>query len=393
MTGASPSLASLTLIATSILVFRALPVTAYCVVSPRSPALLKVSFVSAFGAGVIFLANFGLPVSRTLGHASWLYLYFFPCVWLVSICRRRQWLSSSLGSLLCCLLLFCVAPVYWPLNTNAVQSVALGWEIALCSYSYLADKTPREEGRFPAAAAFFILIDPVLVYPDRSRAAPVTPQAISRGTLRIVLGIAAVSVQLVLVVHLQHWQPVLAGWGTAGQLLALYGLGVGFYLAHSGLASMQIGLMRLCGWDTPERYRFPFLATSPKDFWRRWNVWLGRWAFLYVFVPVAKRLGRLRTGDSWRGIAVGLAVIMTFLAIGGLHDLAMKLSSPSHGWWLPFAMLFLVLGASLVVWEIASGKRRRPRAQIRLLPLHWSLFTLMQTFNVWLASDVLGVWL
>src|SRR6185312_16596428 len=67
---------------------------------------------------------------------------------------------------------------------------------------------------------------------------------------------------------------------------------LGLYAAHSGLAHLQIGLCRTLGYRAPERYRYPFLATGPADFWERWNTYMMGFVRSYVFVPVHRALKR-----------------------------------------------------------------------------------------------------
>src|SRR5438045_3161811 len=58
---------------------------------------------------------------------------------------------------------------------------------------------------------------------------------------------------------------------TLTALVLMWAQLVAWYWAHSATASLQIAGMRALGWEIPERYRFPFLARSPDDFWKRWN--------------------------------------------------------------------------------------------------------------------------
>jgi D-alanyl-lipoteichoic acid acyltransferase DltB (MBOAT superfamily) len=37
----------------------------------------------------------------------------------------------------------------------------------------------------------------------------------------------------------------------------------------------------------PENFNFPYLATSPKDFWRRWHISLSGWIRDYLYLPLA----------------------------------------------------------------------------------------------------------
>ena len=56
------------------------------------------------------------------------------------------------------------------------------------------------------------------------------------------------------------------------------------------------GLAKWFGFELPRNFRFPYLATSVPDFWRRWHVSLSAWLRDYVYVPLGgSRGGELRT--------------------------------------------------------------------------------------------------
>ncbi len=48
-------------------------------------------------------------------------------------------------------------------------------------------------------------------------------------------------------------------------------------------------LSRLFGYDCPNNFRAPLLATNIADFWRRWHITLSGWARDYVFFPLLLR--------------------------------------------------------------------------------------------------------
>jgi len=48
-------------------------------------------------------------------------------------------------------------------------------------------------------------------------------------------------------------------------------------------------LSRLFGYDCPDNFRAPLLATNIADFWRRWHITLSGWARDYVFFPLLLR--------------------------------------------------------------------------------------------------------
>jgi hypothetical protein len=134
------------------------------------------------------------------------------------------------------------------------------------------------------------------------------------------------------------------------------------YLQQSGLASVQIGLMTLAGYTVPECYRLPFLARSPQEFWQRWNVWVGSWARRYVFIPSSFGL---RRRYRWLPVPVATAigVLVTFLAIGLLHDAPQygaHALRPVGAWPFPkTTVLLLFCGATLILWAWGARLLRR----------------------------------
>ena len=67
------------------------------------------------------------------------------------------------------------------------------------------------------------------------------------------------------------------------------------YFDFSGYSDMAIGLGRIFGFRFQENFRYPFLAASITEFWRRWHISLGTWFRDYVYIPLGgNRVGRLR---------------------------------------------------------------------------------------------------
>jgi alginate O-acetyltransferase complex protein AlgI len=58
------------------------------------------------------------------------------------------------------------------------------------------------------------------------------------------------------------------------------------YFDFSGYSDMAIGLGRMFGFRFPENFRYPYIATSVQDFWRRWHISLSAWFRDYVYVPL-----------------------------------------------------------------------------------------------------------
>jgi len=74
------------------------------------------------------------------------------------------------------------------------------------------------------------------------------------------------------------------------------------YYDFSGYSDMAIGLGRMLGFRFLENFRYPYIAKSITEFWRRWHMSLGTWFKEYVYIP----LGGNRDGKwkQYRNIAV-----------------------------------------------------------------------------------------
>jgi len=94
------------------------------------------------------------------------------------------------------------------------------------------------------------------------------------------------------------------------------------YFDFSGYSDMAIGLGRMFGFRFDENFRYPYIATSIRDFWRRWHISLSSWFRDYVYIPLGgSRGGAARTalnlmivfvlcglwhGASWSFVVWGL---------------------------------------------------------------------------------------
>ena len=62
--------------------------------------------------------------------------------------------------------------------------------------------------------------------------------------------------------------------------------GFQIYFDFAGYSHIAIGSARLFGIVLPENFNFPYLATSPRDFWQRWHISLSSWIRDYVYMPM-----------------------------------------------------------------------------------------------------------
>jgi alginate O-acetyltransferase complex protein AlgI len=113
---------------------------------------------------------------------------------------------------------------------------------------------------------------------------------------------------------------------TVASAVVAYSLQI--YCDFSGYSDIAIGISRIIGFDLPENFNMPYLATSITDFWRRWHITLSSWLRDYLYIPLGgNRRGRARTylnlsitmvlGGLWHGAS------WTFVFWGLLHGLGL----------------------------------------------------------------------
>ena len=86
------------------------------------------------------------------------------------------------------------------------------------------------------------------------------------------------------------------GFFDAWTLAFLFGFQI--YFDFAGYSHIAIGSAKLLGITLPENFNFPYLATSPREFWQRWHISLSTWIRDYLYLPL---LGTFRSArdDAW----------------------------------------------------------------------------------------------
>lgn len=80
--------------------------------------------------------------------------------------------------------------------------------------------------------------------------------------------------------------------------------GFQIYFDFSAYSHIALGSARLMGITFPENFNFPYFASSPRDFWRRWHISLSSWIRDYLYFPL---IGK-RVHDNSEG---GLAAVQS----------------------------------------------------------------------------------
>jgi len=119
---------------------------------------------------------------------------------------------------------------------------------------------------------------------------------------------------------------------TLASALVAYSLQI--YCDFSGYSDIAIGISKIIGFDLPENFNMPYVATSVVDFWRRWHMTLSQWLRDYLYIPLGgNRHGRLNTyrnlmltmllGGLWHGAS------WNFVFWGFMHGSALAVNH----WW------------------------------------------------------------
>jgi alginate O-acetyltransferase complex protein AlgI len=68
------------------------------------------------------------------------------------------------------------------------------------------------------------------------------------------------------------------------------------YCDFSGYSDIAIGCAKWFGFELPQNFNFPYLASSIADFWKRWHISLSTWMRDYLYIPLGgSRRGSVRT--------------------------------------------------------------------------------------------------
>lgn len=114
------------------------------------------------------------------------------------------------------------------------------------------------------------------------------------------------------------------------------------YCDFGGYSNIAIGAAQVMGITLMENFRQPYLATSIRDFWRRWHISLSTWFRDYLYIPL---------GGSRRGAVRAMVNLMIVFLASGL--------------WHGAAWHFVFWGALHGVYQIMGRLTDSPRRALR----------------------------
>jgi len=104
-----------------------------------------------------------------------------------------------------------------------------------------------------------------------------------------------------------------------------YAFGFQIYFDFAGYSLIAIGSAQLVNIRFPENFNWPYLADSPREFWKRWHITLSSWIRDYLYLPLMgsryedRSSGGLDIERSPSAHHVVVALFVTWVIMGLWH--------------------------------------------------------------------------
>ncbi|MDP2829691.1 MAG: MBOAT family O-acyltransferase [Sulfuricellaceae bacterium] len=98
--------------------------------------------------------------------------------------------------------------------------------------------------------------------------------------------------------------------------------GFQIYFDFAAYSHIALGSARLMGISFPENFNFPYMASSPREFWRRWHISLSSWIRDYLYLPLLgvkvhdRSVGGLATAAKEHGVSARHPTLVLFVTWG-----------------------------------------------------------------------------
>ncbi len=271
---------------------------------------------------------FGLLIGRDPeGREGKRYLILSVCIFLLVLgfFKYTGFFLGSLGSIL---------------KTDWAFSIALPMGISFYTFKLISYVADVYHGRCKAERSYFMMLlytaifhqsmqGPIVRYSEMKEAMygrKFSMAGLSDGIYRFSVGLAK---KVILADHCGELADILVPMSdeiakapTAAVWIGMVLYSVQLYLDFSAYTDMALGLGQMIGFTYPENFNYPYVATSVRDFWRRWHMTLSFFFRDYVYIPLGgSRKGAARTkinllvvwaltglwhGSSWNFVLWGL---------------------------------------------------------------------------------------
>jgi alginate O-acetyltransferase complex protein AlgI len=138
-----------------------------------------------------------------------------------------------------------------------------------------------------------------------------------------------------------------------------FAFGFQIYFDFAGYSMIAIGSARLLNVHFPENFNWPYVAASPREFWKRWHITLSSWIRDYLYLPLSgakfrtRSTGGLEIGalsHERHGITIA-ALFLTWLLMGLWHG-----ANWTFAFWGLWHAAFIFLYRVLSKFPVREGK-------------------------------------
>ena len=162
--------------------------------------------------------------------------------------------------------------------------------------------------------------------------------------------------------------------GTGDLLLMVFGYSIQIFADFAGYSLIAIGVAAIFGYRLPTNFYFPYIASSFREFWKRWHITLSQFLMEYLYFSLGgNRKGKARTylnllltmmlGGLWHGAA------WSYLVWGTYHGLCLTVErflcgkrqncieigtwrQVSH--WLSIAFVFVLVSFGWLLFKLPN---------------------------------------
>ncbi len=174
--------------------------------------------------------------------------------------------------------------------------------------------------------------------------------------------------------------------------------GFQIYFDFSAYSHIAIGSARMLGIKFPENFNFPYIAYSPRDFWKRWHISLSSWIRDYLYLPLTGTQVQIKS-SSLGGLEQAVtqekknkALFLTWAIMGLWHgaNWTFVLWGLYHAFWI---FIFRVITKAQFLNTVLNSKIRGFFITLPIMMLGWIPFraeSVDTTFAMW--AKVLNIY-
>jgi alginate O-acetyltransferase complex protein AlgI len=254
--------------------------------------LMLASIAFNYGMAIAVAAGLKGPLYRRARSRIWLAVAVSVNLAVLAVFKYANFFADNVNALLAGLgaAPFAVPQVLLPIGISFYTFHAISYVVDVYRGHATAQKSPIH-------AALYMLLFPQLIAGPIIRYREIADQLARRvvnlddfaaGVRRFIVGLGkkvliannvATAADGIFALGPTELTPGLAWAGIICYTLQIY-------FDFSGYSDMAIGLGRMFGFRFPENFRWPYVADTVQEFWRRWHISLSSWFRDYLYVPL-----------------------------------------------------------------------------------------------------------